>query len=109
MLVITLMTMEKITELNCGVIVDPSLSSSSSSSAINDVIERPSDSQSWCRNDRDVRSITQNMKKGFQKSAFHLVTMQQTGADGKLVEARGPLPLMTPLCEPAKSLKEGRV
>lgn len=35
--------------------------------------------------------------------------MQQTGADVKLVEARGPLPLMTPLCEPAKSLKEGRV
>lgn len=49
------------------------------------------------------------MKKGFQKGAFNLVTMQQTGADVKLVEVRGPLPLMTPLCEPAKSLKEGRV
>lgn len=35
--------------------------------------------------------------------------MQQTGPDVKLLpEEQGPLPLITPLCEQAKSLMEGK-
>lgn len=57
------------------------------------------------------RSIMWNKKKkAFQQTGFNLLTMQQTGPDVRLLpEVQGPLPLITPLCEQAKSLMEGQV
>lgn len=50
-----------------------------------------------------------NSKKTFQQTGFNLLTMQQTGPDVKLLpEEQGPLPLITPLCEQAKSLMDGK-
>lgn len=50
-----------------------------------------------------------NSRKTFQQTGFNLLTMQQTGRDVKLLpEEQGPLPLITPLCEQAKSLMEGK-
>lgn len=72
---------------------------------------------SWLMYERAVgvggggrRSIKWNSeKKKPQQTAFNLLTMQQTGPDVKLLcEEQGPLPLITPLCEQAKSLMDGR-
>lgn len=50
-----------------------------------------------------------NSEKTFQQAGFNLLTMQQTGLDLKLLPVeRGPLPLIAPLCEQAKSLMEGK-